>query len=89
MYVEADLFRRQYEIIRQSNKKLYPCYTILQKAKMDCYPNKKSYRVTATCAEINLQDLLNLTTTRLLLYLQKIVQTISEEDNNILMLICK
>ncbi|CAH2013902.1 unnamed protein product [Acanthoscelides obtectus] len=33
MFVEADLSRKQYEVIRDSHKKYYPCYTILQKEK--------------------------------------------------------
>ncbi|CAG4918412.1 unnamed protein product [Colias eurytheme] len=35
MFVEADLTRRQYEIVRNSNKKFFPCYTQLQKAKQE------------------------------------------------------
>lgn len=65
MFVEADLSRRQYKIVRSCHKKLYPCYSILQKAKQDCYPTRESYQVTATCAEVNLQDLLDHTVSRL------------------------
>lgn len=42
MYVEAGLTRTQYEIIRSNKKKLYPCYSVLQRAKNDCYPIKES-----------------------------------------------
>lgn len=55
MFVEADLSRRQYEIIRSASKELYPYYSVLKKAKRDCYPPKESYKVTETCAEVNLQ----------------------------------
>ncbi|XP_069685850.1 uncharacterized protein [Periplaneta americana] len=89
MFVEAGLSRRQYEIVRASDKTLYPCYSVLQKAKKDCYPVPESYQVTATCAEINLQDLLNHTVARLLLYLQEVVQTLSEDECNTLELITK
>lgn len=89
MFVEAGLSRRQYEIIRNCNKKLYPCYTLLQKAKKDCYSKVESYRVTATCAEINLQDLLDHTVTRLLLYLQEVIEILSEKDRSTLTLTCK
>lgn len=89
MFVEADLSRRQYEIIRSSNKKLYPCYSVLQKAKHECYPQKESYRVTETCAEIKLQHLLNHTVTRLLTYLQEILTDLTQEERNTLELICK
>jgi hypothetical protein len=33
IFVEASLSRKQYEIIRTSNKKLFPCYSILLEAK--------------------------------------------------------
>lgn len=56
MFVEAGLSRKQYDIVRNFNKESYPCYTLLQKAKNDCYPVQESYRITATCAEINVQD---------------------------------
>lgn len=68
MFVEADLSRRQYEIIRNSNKKFYPSYKLLQQAKNTCYPAKDAYRITETCAEINLQYLLNHTANRLAIY---------------------
>lgn len=42
MFVEADLSRRQYEIIRNSNKKFYPSYKLLQQAKQTCYPAKEA-----------------------------------------------
>lgn len=89
MYVEAGLTRTQYEIVRLSNKKFYPCYTILQKAKIDCYPVKESYTVTATCAEINLQDLLNHTASRLVMHLKEVVATLSEDDKQQMELIYK
>ena len=58
MFVEAGLSKRQYEIIRSTQKHIYPCYSLLQKTKLDCYPHKESYRVTDTCAEINLQKVI-------------------------------
>lgn len=48
MFVEADLTRKQYEIIRNTNKTLYPCYSLIQKAKRECYPAKEEYTVTET-----------------------------------------
>jgi hypothetical protein len=89
MFVEAGLSRSQYEIIRSTHKHTYPCYSLLQKAKLDCYPDKDSYRVTDTCAEINLQKLLDHTVTRLLTYLQEVVHTWSEDKRDTLSLICK
>jgi hypothetical protein len=68
---------------------IYPCYSLLQKAKLDYYPDKESYRVSDTCAEINLQKLLDHTVTRLLNYLQEVVHTLSEDERDTLSLICK
>jgi hypothetical protein len=41
MFVEAGLSRRQYEIIRSTHKHIYPSYSLPQKAKLDCYPDKE------------------------------------------------
>lgn len=73
MFVKADLSKRQYEIIRSTNKKLYPYYSWLQKTKMDCYPDKELYKITATSAEIKLQNLLNHTIIRLMLHLEEVI----------------
>ena len=89
MFVEASLSRRQYEIIRWCNKAFYPCYTLLQNAKKECYPIPESYEVTSTCADLNLQNLLDHTVTRLLLYLQEVVVTLNEKDCRTLILTCK
>lgn len=88
MFVEASLSRKQYEIIRSSHKKLYPCYSLLQKAKLECYPDKEGYLVTETCAEVNLQSLLDHTATRLLTYLEELLELHSEENNEFV-LMCK
>lgn len=59
MFVEANLSQKQYEIIRSTAKGVFPCYSLLQKEKKKCYPDKESYIVTETLAETNLQSLLN------------------------------
>jgi putative heme iron utilization protein len=79
IFVEAGLSRRQYEIIKSINKKLYLCYSVLQEVKMNCYQNKESYRVTDTCAKINLQNLLNHMVT-IVDALRGVVQTLSKEE---------
>lgn len=35
-----NLSRQDYETVRAMNKKLFPSYSILQRAKKDCYPRK-------------------------------------------------
>ncbi|KAK4872089.1 hypothetical protein RN001_016213 [Aquatica leii] len=89
MFVEAGLSRKQYDIIRNFNKKSSPCYTILQNAKKDCYPVQESYRITATCAKVNLQDVLNHTASRLLLSLTEVVQHLDDEERETLTLMYK
>lgn len=89
MFVEAGLSRKQYDIVRNFNKTSYPCYTLLQKAKNDCYPVQESYRITATCAEVNVQDVLNHTASRLLLSLAEVVQHLNDEKRSTLILMHK
>lgn len=89
VFVEADLTRRQYEIIRASNPKHYPCYDLLLKAKQECYPPKTALRVTATCAEINLQCLMDHTIQRLSIYLEEVLSTLNEIERKSLTIIYK
>lgn len=85
-YVEADLTRKQYNVIRDGQEDIYPCYSLLQIAKKECYP--KSI-VSESIAEITLQDLLDHTTQRLCLYLQKVLMTATEIEGQNMELICK
>lgn len=89
MFVEADLTKRQYEVIRSRNKALYPCYNLVIKAKQDCYPPKECIRVTSTCAESTLQSLMNNTVTRFSIYLEEVLTTLNEQERNSLLIICK
>lgn len=89
IFVEANLSRKQYEVVRTSDKKLFPCYSILQKAKKQCYPIPESYTVTETLAEVNLQNLLNHTAERLLLYLDEVLATLNENECRSLELVSK
>jgi alkyl hydroperoxide reductase subunit AhpC len=89
MLIEADLSRQQYEVIRSTNKMFYICYSVLQKAKKVCYPPNESYIINETTGEIKLQSLLDLTATRLITYLEEVVESLTEEERNDLLLICK
>lgn len=89
MFVEADLTRRQYEVIRNTNKKFFPCYSLLQKAKQECYPPEKDIKVTSTSAESNLQPLVDLTVKRLAMYLQEILMKLEEGERDSIKIICK
>lgn len=72
-----------------SHGKYYPCYSYLQEAKKDCYPPTSAFKITATCAEIRLQDLLNHTSTRLLQYLQEVLESLEDVEISSLRLIYK
>lgn len=89
MFVEADLTRRQYEIIRNTNKVFYPPYYLLLQAKQECYPPKECLRVTDTCAASSLQSLIDNTVTRLSIFLEEVLMTLNEEQRNSLSIICK
>lgn len=89
MIVEAGLSRRQYEIIRATNKKMFPSYNLIQKAKSECYPDKSGYRVTETCAEVRLDSLLEHTNKRLLCYLKEVISELKDDEKENLSLISK
>lgn len=80
LFVECDMTKRAYEILHESNKNIYPCYSRIKEAKKECYPRNESMRVTETCAEIRLQDLLDHTASRLCKYLEEVFETFSPEE---------
>lgn len=89
MFTEAGLTRAQYERIRETNKSFFPCYSVLQKAKKDCYPVPEAYTVTATCAEVKLQELMDHTASRIILHIKEPLQFLNEEEKQSLILISK
>jgi len=62
---------------------------LLKNAKQDCYPKKESMKITETCAEVNLQDLLDHTSIRLCKYLEEVIENLTEEEKHNLELISK
>lgn len=89
MFVEADLTKRQYEIIRATNKGHYPCYELLLKAKQECYPPKTTLRVTSTCTEMTLQSLIDHTVMRLSEFLKEVLITLNETQRESLNILFK
>nr|CAI5842173.1 unnamed protein product [Callosobruchus analis] len=59
MFVDAQLTRHQYNVIRRKDKLRIPSYKLTQKAKKECYPSEEHIFVTETSAEIKLQGLLD------------------------------
>ncbi|CAH1099302.1 unnamed protein product [Psylliodes chrysocephalus] len=89
IFVEGDFTRRRWEIIHRSNKSIYPCYSLIQKAKKECYPDEASMCVTETCSEVRLQALLDHTVLRLHKYVAEVVETCSEKEKQNMVLISK
>lgn len=84
LLIEAQLSRKQYEIIRNYAKDIFPSYKLVQAEKALCYP--KDVQVTETEAVVPLQSLLDHTATRLI-HSQKSVlltQSISSSDKIVL-----
>lgn len=89
MFTEAGLTRSQYEIIRATNKAFFPSYSVLQRAKKECYPKPEAYNISSTCAEIELQQLLDHTASRLIEDLHEPINSLSEEEKKTLVLVSK
>lgn len=89
LYVNGDFTRAQWELIQGGRKEIYPCYSILQKAKKESYPAEDSIKVTETSFEVGLQALLDHTALRLILYLKEVIDTLSEFEKKHLKLISK
>lgn len=73
LFVEADLTRSQYETIQSFSKEVYPCYSLVQQAKKECYPDPGSIIVTETKAEVRLQSILDITAVRLSMFLTEVL----------------
>ncbi|CAH1115672.1 unnamed protein product [Psylliodes chrysocephalus] len=52
LFVEGDFTWKQWELLHDSSKSIYPCYTLIREAKKDCYPKQEAMRVTETSAEV-------------------------------------
>lgn len=89
LFVEGDFTRRQWELIQGERKDVYPCYSLIQKAKKECYPKEESIKVTETSFEVDLQALLDHTALRLIDYLCDVVETLPTNEKENLILISK
>lgn len=89
LFVEGDFTRKQWELIPSRNKNIYPCYSLIQQAKKECYPDKESIQVNETTAEIQLQALLDHTALRLYKYVSEVMEKGSVEEQNNMVLISK
>lgn len=67
MFAEADLTKNQYMIIKRYVGHPLPNYNMILAEKKKCYPPEEATTVTEVSAEYNLQDLVDITTKRLLI----------------------
>ena len=91
LYIEADLSRSSYELIRKEakarNADIYPRYAVLLEAKKCCYPY--GVKVTEVGAEISLQELLNHTASRLVQLQMPVLEVLPGKCTLTLILISK
>lgn len=89
IFIEGGFTRKQWELLHNATKGIFPCYTLIREAKKLCYPRPEAVRVTETCVEVVLQDLLDHTAKRLCLYLEDVLQNCTTEELENLELISK
>lgn len=63
---------------KTSGEDIYPSYDVIQQSKLECYPRRDAMRITDSSGEIELQALLNLTTKRLFIVLEKVIETLED-----------
>ncbi|GBP70311.1 hypothetical protein EVAR_52330_1 [Eumeta japonica] len=69
-------------------KRAFDTSNLIQEAKKKCYPPPETSTVTSTCAETQLQPLIDITVKRLSEFLE-VLLTIKEQERKTLKLICK
>lgn len=91
LVIESNLTKHQYNLLRKSamelNCHIYPNYESITEAKKKCYP--EGIICTETKAEVSLQNLLNHTAERLLLFLNDVLLHLSPNQRQDLCLISK
>lgn len=68
------------EILKAAYTNIYPCYSLISKAKKVCYAKEKSIPVTESFVEINLQAFLNNTAFHLCKYLEEVLENYTKEE---------
>ncbi|XP_076663948.1 uncharacterized protein LOC143370380 [Andrena cerasifolii] len=92
LFITTNLSKRQYNLLRETGLKegtnIYPSYYKIKQAKEDCYPPINFISVDEQMAKINIQALLDHTSSRILKVLQEQTPTL-ELSNKQLVLITK
>lgn len=87
MMIEAKLSRHQYNIIRTYAKSVFPSYKEVQKEKKNCYPSE--IKITETCAEVPMQNLLDHTSEKILINQINVLEFFQSDTENELKLVSK
>lgn len=86
LFVEGNFTRSQWNLLQGERKEINPCYSLVQKAKKERYPDESKITVTETSFNVELQALLDHTALRLTLYLKEVIETLTDaadDDSNI------
>lgn len=89
LFVEGNFTRRQWNLLQGGRKTIYPCYSLLQKAKKSSYPDEDKITVTEISFNVELQALLDHTALRLIEYLKEVIDKLTDSEKLHLMLISK
>lgn len=93
LMIEKGESKRSYQLSRNAarahNCKLYPSYHEVEKARNRCYPSVVYTTVSESCAQIKLQALLDHTTYRIIQLQADVIDTLSPEILQKLVLHCK
>ena len=79
-FLEANLSRHQYDVMRQLCPETLPCYSLLQREKKTCYTPEEARTVTEDIANIKLQAILDLTASRLAIFLDEQLKSLSQSE---------
>ena len=93
LLINNNLSKSQYSGIRtaslEHNSKIFPSDHEVLAAKPHCYPNQSEIKITESCAEVNLQALLNHTVQRIFVKEADIIESFATGKVDQYTLICK
>lgn len=78
--IEGRLSRHSYNVIRKAAPEKFPSYTIVQNAKLECYPKRECITISEICSKVSLQGLLNHTVERLVLLQKHIIDSLDTDE---------
>lgn len=93
LMLDMNISRNSYQTMRNQAKtrgaNIYPSYKKVREAKIECYPAEHKMKISEQSCEVELQALLDLTTTRILELQEDVIKTIEKKNLENLELISK